>query len=162
MAIDRKKFVAALNMNALPPFGEGICAKHVRIALEAAGVNSAGHPVSAEDYRPFLEKVGFAVRPRRPPCRKSAISRSSGAPARAFTAISRGTMELVGSRTSCGENCIPIRAIVPRSRRSRFIAASCLALLFVGLTPASGIGQTAPHVVDPIFGLTFDIREDQI
>ena len=61
MAFDRKKFVAALNKNALPPFGKGICAKHVRIALEAAGVNSAGHPVSAKDYRPFLKKVGFAV-----------------------------------------------------------------------------------------------------
>ena len=61
MAFDRNKFVAALNKNALPPFGQGICAKHVRIALEAAGVNSAGHPVSAKAYGPFLQKVGFAV-----------------------------------------------------------------------------------------------------
>ena len=61
MAFDRNKFVAALNEDALPPFGQGICAKHVRIALEAAGVNSAGHPVSAKDYGPFLKTVGFAV-----------------------------------------------------------------------------------------------------
>ena len=61
MAFDRNKFVAALNHNALPPFGQGICAKHVRIALETAGVNSAGHPVSAKDYGPFLKNVGFAL-----------------------------------------------------------------------------------------------------
>ena len=61
MAFDRNKFVATLNSTALPPFGQGICAKHVRIALEAAGVNSAGHPVSAKDYGPFLQTVGFAV-----------------------------------------------------------------------------------------------------
>jgi hypothetical protein len=61
MAFNKSTFVATLNSNALPPFGQGICAKHVRIALEAAGVNSAGHPVSAKHYGPFLKKVGFAV-----------------------------------------------------------------------------------------------------
>ena len=60
MVFDRSKFVGTLNSTALPPFGQGICAKHVRIALEAAGVNSAGHPVSAKDYGGFLKTVGFA------------------------------------------------------------------------------------------------------
>ena len=61
MAFNKNTFVTKLNEIKLPPFGQGICAKHVRIALEAAGVNSAGHPVSAKDYGPFLKTVGFAV-----------------------------------------------------------------------------------------------------
>ena len=61
MAFDRSSFAAALKSNALPPFGQGRCAKHVRLALEAAGVNTAGHPVSAKDYGPFLKKVGFTT-----------------------------------------------------------------------------------------------------
>lgn len=36
------------------------------------------------------------------------------------------------------------------------IAASILALLLVGLTPATGAGQTLPRVIDPIFGLAYD------
>jgi hypothetical protein len=38
----------------------------------------------------------------------------------------------------------------------RFSAASILALLLVGLTPASGVGQTLPRVTDPLFGLSYD------
>ena len=61
MPFDRNKFVSTLKNNALPPFGKGVCAKHVRIALEAAGANTAGHPVSAKDYGPLLKKNGFTV-----------------------------------------------------------------------------------------------------
>lgn len=35
------------------------CAKFVREALEAAGADTSGHPVSAKDYGPTLEKNGF-------------------------------------------------------------------------------------------------------
>ena len=61
MPFDRSRFAAALKNNALPPFGQGRCAKHVRLALEAAGMNTTGHPVSAKDYGPFLRKVGFTT-----------------------------------------------------------------------------------------------------
>ena len=44
------------------------CARHVREALEAAGFDTAGHPVNACDYGPFLERLGFvpADEPRQP------------------------------------------------------------------------------------------------
>ena len=61
MPFDADRFAETLRANALPPFGQGRCAKHVRLALEAAGVNSAGHPVSAKDYGPFLRNRGFAT-----------------------------------------------------------------------------------------------------
>lgn len=37
----------------------GKCAKFVRQALEAGGINTDGRPVSAKDYGPFLESKGF-------------------------------------------------------------------------------------------------------
>ena len=43
--IDSQKFAAALKTNALPPFGQGRCARFVRLALEAAGADTTGHPV---------------------------------------------------------------------------------------------------------------------
>ncbi len=35
------------------------CAKHIRLGLEAGGINTAGNPVSAVNYVSFLPKKGF-------------------------------------------------------------------------------------------------------
>ena len=35
------------------------CAKYVRLALEAGGINTSGHPGSACEYKDFLPKIGF-------------------------------------------------------------------------------------------------------
>jgi hypothetical protein len=37
----------------------GKCAKYVRQALEAGGGDTTGHPVSAKNWGPTLEKMGF-------------------------------------------------------------------------------------------------------
>jgi hypothetical protein len=37
----------------------GKCAKYVRQALEAGGGDTSGHPVSAKNWGPTLEKMGF-------------------------------------------------------------------------------------------------------
>ena len=37
----------------------GKCAAYVRQFLEAGGIDTTGHPVSAKDYASFLPKVGF-------------------------------------------------------------------------------------------------------
>lgn len=37
----------------------GKCAKFVRLMLEAGGIDTTGHPVSAKDYARFLPKIGF-------------------------------------------------------------------------------------------------------
>jgi hypothetical protein len=58
---DKNAFVAALDANALPPFGQGLCATYVRRALEATGMNTAGHPVNAKDWGPTLLRLGFAI-----------------------------------------------------------------------------------------------------
>ncbi|HEY1930491.1 MAG TPA: hypothetical protein VGG99_00620 [Acetobacteraceae bacterium] len=60
---DKQKFAAALDDNALPPFGRGVCATYVRKALEAAGLNTAGHPFYAKDWGPTLLRLGFAAVP---------------------------------------------------------------------------------------------------
>jgi RHS repeat-associated protein len=52
-------FANALDSNALPR-SSGQCAQYVRMALEAAGVNTAGHPVAASNYGPFLRSKGFS------------------------------------------------------------------------------------------------------
>ena len=57
-------FAKALADNALPPFGQGKCARFVRIALEAGGLNSAGHPVSAKDWGPTLTRLQFQPIPQ--------------------------------------------------------------------------------------------------
>ena len=35
--------------------------KNCRIALEAAGIDTTGHPIDAKDYGPFLEDHGFEI-----------------------------------------------------------------------------------------------------
>jgi hypothetical protein len=59
MPFDKQKFVEHLRANALPGFGAGKCAKYVREALVAGGLNTAGNPLSAKDYGPFLIRLGF-------------------------------------------------------------------------------------------------------
>jgi len=57
---ERERFVKALREDALAPFGQGVCAKHVRMALEAAGLDMSRRPVHAREYGPTLEAHGFA------------------------------------------------------------------------------------------------------
>lgn len=59
LRFDGQLFLEALKTNALPPFGKGICAKHVRMALEAAGLDMRHRPVHARDYGRALELRGF-------------------------------------------------------------------------------------------------------
>ena len=57
---DIDKAVAALNKNALSD-SIGKCATSIRMALEAGGFDTTGHPVSAKDYKDFLTGKGFSV-----------------------------------------------------------------------------------------------------
>ena len=52
------KAVFALNHNAKAK-SSGMCAKYVRMAIEAGGVSTAGRPVAAYLYKGFLPKIGF-------------------------------------------------------------------------------------------------------
>jgi hypothetical protein len=58
---DKQMFATSLGQNALPPFGDGKCAHFVREALEAAGADTTGNPVSAKDWGPTLFRAGFTV-----------------------------------------------------------------------------------------------------
>ncbi|MFZ0866751.1 MAG: CHAP domain-containing protein [Candidatus Sulfotelmatobacter sp.] len=55
--IDKDKLVAKIDSIATKASNH-ICAKNCRIAFEAAGMNTAGHPVDAKDYGPFLLSHG--------------------------------------------------------------------------------------------------------
>ena len=52
-------FVLQLRKQALPPYGNRQCAKFVRLALEAGGANTFGHPRDAKDWGPTLTRIGF-------------------------------------------------------------------------------------------------------
>lgn len=52
--------LAKLNQK-VKPASIGKCATHVRLRLEAGGINATGHPVSAKDYGPLLIKRGFRI-----------------------------------------------------------------------------------------------------
>jgi hypothetical protein len=56
---DVVKLVKHLQEKALPPYGAGLCATHIRQALEAAGLDTTGRPGSAKDYGPLLVRLGF-------------------------------------------------------------------------------------------------------
>ncbi|OEY96744.1 peptidoglycan-binding protein LysM [Acinetobacter proteolyticus] len=56
--IDIDIFAKTLRSRA-EPASIGKCAKYVRIALEAAGANTTGHPVPASDWGPTLIKNGY-------------------------------------------------------------------------------------------------------
>ena len=61
--LDTEQFLKKLRSIALPPFGRGKCATHVRIALEAAGASTSGHPTFAKDWGPTLIRIGFRPLP---------------------------------------------------------------------------------------------------
>ena len=57
---DKKRFVTFLRENVSPQqFGEGPCARFVRLALADAWLVPASHPVSAKDWGPTLVSLGF-------------------------------------------------------------------------------------------------------
>jgi hypothetical protein len=56
---DKQKAADWIVQNAVPKYGVGLCAKHVRLALEAGGLNTTGHPRDAKDWGPTLIRNGF-------------------------------------------------------------------------------------------------------
>ena len=58
-SFDIDKAINYLNENAVPPYGKGECATHVRKGIFAGGIDITPHPVPAKDYGPYLEKYGF-------------------------------------------------------------------------------------------------------
>jgi len=60
MSFDIPGFCRYLRANVSPAqFGVGQCARYVRVALAHAGLVPASHPVSAKDWGPTLESLGF-------------------------------------------------------------------------------------------------------
>jgi len=59
-SFDKDKFADTLNRSA-GPRSKGQCATFVREAFEAAKGDSTGHPKSAKDWGPTLEKNGFVA-----------------------------------------------------------------------------------------------------
>lgn len=60
MPIDLKIFAKRLRKNALPPYGRGLCARHVRQALQVAGAEiQEPYASSGKDYGPVLQQIGF-------------------------------------------------------------------------------------------------------
>jgi hypothetical protein len=60
MAFDKDKFAAYLASHA-GKNSQHHCAKFVRLALEAGGADTSGHPITAKEYGPTLLKNGFHV-----------------------------------------------------------------------------------------------------
>lgn len=58
MSFDIEKFALHLRANAENQ-SQGRCARYVRLALEAGGANTAGHPLNAKDWGPVLTRNGF-------------------------------------------------------------------------------------------------------
>jgi hypothetical protein len=58
MPFDADKFATHLTKHA-GKHSQSSCAKFVRLALEAGGVNTKGHPVPAKLYGPTLMRNGF-------------------------------------------------------------------------------------------------------
>lgn len=59
MPVDLTLFAQSLRSNALPGFGQGKCAKHVRLALQAAGAQIPSYAGSGKDFGPILQQLGF-------------------------------------------------------------------------------------------------------
>jgi hypothetical protein len=55
--IDKNKLIEKIDSIAAKT-SQGICATNCRMAFEAAGMNTAGHPKDAKDYGPFLLSHG--------------------------------------------------------------------------------------------------------
>lgn len=59
MGSDRStKFANALTKNAHAK-SQGKCASYVRLALEAAGADTKGHPIASSDWGSTLLKIGY-------------------------------------------------------------------------------------------------------
>jgi hypothetical protein len=58
MPFDTGKFAAHLRKNA-GRHSQASCAKFVRLALEAGGADTKGHPVPAKLYGPVLTRIGY-------------------------------------------------------------------------------------------------------
>ena len=58
MAIDKKKFAEYLRTNAHKE-SRSRCATYVRLALEAGGAITKGHPIDAKDYEQVLLRNGY-------------------------------------------------------------------------------------------------------
>ena len=58
MSIDVEKFVSYLHAHAVNQ-SQGRCARSIRLALEAGGADTAGHPLRAKDWGPILTRNGF-------------------------------------------------------------------------------------------------------
>jgi hypothetical protein len=68
-----------LQTHALPPYGTGRCATHVREALEAGGLTiPRSGSGAAKDYGPRLIAAGFIAGPDRMPYRKGDIALIDG------------------------------------------------------------------------------------
>jgi type VI secretion system secreted protein VgrG len=59
MAFDTKKFAARLRKSASKESSKR-CAIYVRLALEAGGGKTNGHPGDAKDWGPTLRRMGFS------------------------------------------------------------------------------------------------------
>jgi len=55
------RFLTALETRAMRTCGHGECARHLREALDAAGIDTRGHPERPKDWGPMLARVGFAA-----------------------------------------------------------------------------------------------------
>jgi hypothetical protein len=61
---DKQKFVDDLRTHVSKnPFGEGLCAKHVRLALASAGLKPSTWPGAAKDWGPTLQGLHFIALP---------------------------------------------------------------------------------------------------
>lgn len=58
--VDIDKFTQHLRTHA-KAHSQGQCAKAVRLALEAGGANTSGHPAVARDWGKTLERIGFTA-----------------------------------------------------------------------------------------------------
>lgn len=66
MTINIDKFATHLRRNAAS-VSQARCARYVRVALEAGGARTAGHPVNAKEWGPTLLRIGYrAVTAERP------------------------------------------------------------------------------------------------
>ncbi|MGZ5199719.1 MAG: CHAP domain-containing protein [Telluria sp.] len=58
MPFDKDKFASYLTTHA-GKHAQHHCAKFVRLALEAGGADTKGHPIPAKEYGPTLTRNGF-------------------------------------------------------------------------------------------------------
>ncbi|KQV46624.1 hypothetical protein [Duganella sp. Root336D2] len=59
MPLNLDQFAQHLRTNALPGFGQGKCAKYVRMALQAGGAQISQYAPAGRDFGPVLLQLGF-------------------------------------------------------------------------------------------------------